>query len=280
VCDIVSEGRFKSLNDINLKLQGQLSLVTYLRMNQAFVFWDKKLWTDVAGKSVNEFLSGFKKGSKPFRKILVKDTNDKWFGKGLLQAEKYCKSVIIDDQLGNVRIKHLLSWWDTNYFSHRLGEFLFKLTNNTLSVNHRVAHYNNNVNGACTLCTLNWKFPAPLETVTHLFYDCCVTTTFVDKFFREIIPEGVDWELNRKKTFWFTGFHEQEMQQDTSNLFLQAIMANTLFYIWECKIKKSDLFWINYKGFLLDTIKGMLAFNAALRDSKQVLNFNVCRWWP
>ena len=91
----------------------------------------------------------------------------------LTQYKTYCRLTdILPAELSKNRAIDIFSCWDTVGLSNRLKVFLFKESNNTLWLNSQVNKFNAETNPACTFCMLQKKFPAPLETFSHIFYDC------------------------------------------------------------------------------------------------------------
>jgi hypothetical protein len=122
--------------------------------------------------SLNDFMNTFKKGFKYFRKII-----SHWDPRLNLEKTTQVKTFLqlIDCQETNtVRLRALYTSWNNHYFNSNLRVFLFKYYNNILGLNSRVSHFNPDINGACTFCSIAGFLPAPKESFIHLFYDCAV----------------------------------------------------------------------------------------------------------
>jgi hypothetical protein len=113
----------------------------------------KKYKTLDDGIGLPEFLSRFKKGSRPFRRILVKWETDSIRGKQNKRVKTFFEIVNIakpEEQY----LEKLLAQWASPFYSTGFHEFILKFRFNILGINTRVAHFNNNVSRACTFCTL------------------------------------------------------------------------------------------------------------------------------
>jgi hypothetical protein len=110
--DCFSNGNFKSINEF-LKIGFRMPVSLWMRLRSALLFSKKKL-TDIpdkTGRSINEFLKSFKRGSKPFRRAI---------GQAKYLGESPDNLTIVNtfSQLTNTRppnngcLTHILSAWN------------------------------------------------------------------------------------------------------------------------------------------------------------------------
>jgi hypothetical protein len=269
-------GRLKSLDSINANLPVQLSLVSYLRLSQSTVFWDRKTLDKDDGigvsQTLEQFLSRFKKGSKPFRKILSSPQHviaSKVRTRVLNNFKRITGTIDnFDDKAENM----FLSWWGNNFLKNRSREFIFKYSHNMLSVNSRLSHYGNNINESCTLCSMNGALPVPRETFLHLFLDCPVVEELHNKLSEDFWPGLMLDNLAVKKNLWLfgtgTGFN---------NLFVQVTIGTVQQYIWECKVKKHPISFNSAKTFVLEHLRDYVRISNKLRISSFDVDLPICR---
>jgi hypothetical protein len=251
-----------------------------MRLNEWLLGWNKKILDNSnaqnTGLRLLEFLEKFKKGSQPFRRVLVKKFTEKGLKTQGKTFEKFCNVAGIAPDIENDLIEKVVSWWDKNFLSNRQKEFLFKFVNNTLGINSRVAHYNIYVNAGCTFCVLKKLFPAPQESFRHLFYDCDTVMSLHDRIANEFLSNINMEDLTVREKLWFFGL---TIDQYSGNLFLQTFIGCIQLYIWECKLRKVLPSWDSMHEFVYCKIKGMLQISSTLNDSRVSLNNNVFRRW-
>ena len=102
--------------------------------------------------------------------------------KRLKQVNSYSK--ITDTvQINDSVILRMLTSWNIHHYPNRFRVFLFKFYNNILGTGNRLAHFENNVNVECVFCSQNQLLPAPIESFTHVFYDCPFVNKIIEKFY-------------------------------------------------------------------------------------------------
>jgi len=171
-------------------------------------------------KKMSEFLSGIRRGSKKFRKILCCE-NQEQIPHNMV---KFSNNVEIIIGLSWSRI--LNSSWNVSYFSNSFRTFIFKLHNNTLSYNYMVARFVNNIDPGCSFCILGRIPEMERETPMHLFYTCPFVEQIANRFYRFLMQSNDD--LRRTELFGLlTG---QNIDENTSKFFFTA-MKLYKFYI-------------------------------------------------
>jgi hypothetical protein len=175
VKDVWHNGNMKSLYEITL-IFNSLCLATYMRIANYFREGDgqvlKQRNEGQEGISVINFVQRFKKGSKNFRLVIQNKNernNKKVCEKSLKKFLSICDVAATEAVLAlDIKAK-ILAWWDFNVLPNRIRDFLFKYTHNILGLNARVAHYNQHINAACTLCTIEKKNP-PRRNRLYIYF--------------------------------------------------------------------------------------------------------------
>jgi hypothetical protein len=126
--------------------------------------------------SLESFFRLRKKGSKAFRSILENSPINILTEKNVRTFIRLIAVPLPDPEI----IAHFLSTWGLGCLPNKIRDFGFKFFNNTLGINSRVAHFNNNVSEDCTFCRVSGLLPAPRESFIHLFYECTKTKVLID----------------------------------------------------------------------------------------------------
>jgi len=135
-----------------------------------------------------------------------------------------------------------LSTWNTFCYPNRLKTFLFKYYSNILGTGNRVIHFNREADPSCVFCTKSFTLPSPIETFSHVFYDCPHVNKIISQFFEKIFNEGVD------RSEYFTG----NFGGTKRDLFAINLVLDVLRYtIWQCKLLKNK---ISYYTIELETL--------------------------
>jgi exonuclease III len=279
VGDIWSNGRLKSLDEINERLPVQLSLVSYMRLGESSRYWDKKTLsmpvTGLISKSINDFLIGFKKGSKQFRSVL----NNKMRPKMEKYAEKAFRNFLSCCGLHNIQItgkrKFVFDWWSHHFMPNRMRDFIFKFVSNTLNVNARLANFVEQADASCTFCKMEGFLPVERESFAHLFFECPITASLHNKVLEKYLPNlRLNNEIERR-ALWLMGVLIPA--EINFSLFLQVLIGTVNFYIWESKIKKCKLSWSSCETFCQNKIDDMLKISKKLEYSLREFNIQFFR---
>jgi hypothetical protein len=227
---ITEEYELLNRNDLNIKLGFNMNFRAYVRLKSGLVNARKNFFEVhmPVGISLEKYVSKVKKGSKMFRNILVHREL-----KGITTQIKTFAKIIEESVPLNCNALVYNMQWSNTYYSTEIRTFIFKLYNNTLGLNARTAHYNENVNAACMFCSKSFLLPAHRETFLHFFWYCNTTEGLRLRFgnflgFAEITKEqffyAIDGERRVKKV----------------ELFLFDIFKFTL---WTFKLKKKLPNW-------------------------------------
>jgi hypothetical protein len=134
--------------------------------------------------------------------------------------------------------RRLNSLWGFNYFSNDLRTFLFKMHNNTLGLNSRVAHFIPDHSPICTFCRIERRGDAPNEDTLHLFYDCPNTESVRDDFFLWAYREGNNFVISRKELFLVQTIGNSNDVNSTT--IIKTVVAKLfLKYIWDSRCRFS-----------------------------------------
>ena len=218
---------------------------------------------DLVQKNITEFLQSFKKGSKKFREILTE--GEKHGNVKNLQQYKTYKKLIGVDNIPENRLNGMHKMWTVHFLSAKTKDFLFKFYNNLLGTNQRVHKFNKTICPSCTFCSLERNFPAPLETFTHIFYDCPTVQkllkAFFDTFFNIAAPTS---------EVYFSG---EITDIESKNWSFQLCMDVFRYNIWLFKLEKKKLVLPLILGEINRTFEYIFKLSA-----KTKLKFTKCNF--
>lgn len=141
--------------------------------------------------------------------------------------------------------------------------FLFKYYSNILGTGNRVAHFNNEFDPSCIFCRFRAR-PAPLETFSHVFFECPQVNAIIKKFFDKYLEP----ELDSSK--YFTGsFYETEYDNSTISIILDSLRYN----IWQSRLNKIAVSFYTIEHETL-TFLTQLANSSKVIDNK--LKISLC----
>ena len=238
--DFCINGRMRSLHEMNLKLETDLSLITYIRIGQALTFFNSKIKanrkTNGLATSLLFFVKKSEKGSKKFRKIVTEGgLKDK-------KVEELPAVVSFYNLVQMVRpdvklINQLHCMWSCNFFSIRIREFAFKFFNNSLGLNTRISNFVENIDRSCSLCIAGSVSPPCEESFRHLFFYCSVTSAIQNAFLQRYFIGLSERLVNEddKKKLWFEFRDKDDLSY---NLLLSTTICIFQSTIWEFKLKR------------------------------------------
>jgi hypothetical protein len=225
--------------------------------------------------TIEKFLKNFKKGSRPFRKILERSDNSKIKLKQKNTVKTYFR--LINLEIPEERnLEKLYRIWNLDFLPNKLREFSYKFRSNILGINTRVSHFNRDVNRHCTFCALKNKNPCPDETFLHLFFDCPETNKVLLDFLRNYCPELIVKNNDVKKKFFFIGMNWNTDSVD--NLFLEVLALVIMHSIWDCKLRKQ----LPVLMKIVNDISFYIGNAKALRNIMRIgmdNNLHICRNW-
>ena len=252
------------LDEINKQTGLNLNLLTYMRLGEAITFFLRNRVAeenDTEKKtSMGNFLSSFKKGSKPVQAIL-QHFNLKKFG---LDKQGHVIQYFRIVEVNMVEVKLLKKWlgiWTFSMLQNKLRKFIFKSNSNILGTNLRVSHF---------------AQPCPDESVEHLFFSCNTTSSFLAQFEREFLPDFNFADVLERKKFWFLCILPVDKEY---NLFLAIAIWCFKFVIWGRKLKKRILSFHSLNIEFFNTMNSILLVSGFVRECKNNAGHFICRNW-
>jgi exonuclease III len=172
------------------------------------------------------FCNRFKRGSKPYRKILTDPVPDEIPRNISTYAEN--TQTIIGLEMGRL----LNGFWGFTFFSNNMRTFLFKMHTNLLGLNNRVAHFVQDHSPICTFCRIRLLENAEDESTLHLFYECPSVEDIRNLFFRWCYNMDDAYVISRQEFFL--------IQRSAGTLTGTTLIKSTLAklfqkYIWDCR---------------------------------------------
>jgi hypothetical protein len=172
------------------------------------------------------FCNRFKKGSKPFRRILRNFIQEEIPRNINTYAEN--TQTIIGLEMGQ-KINGL---WGFSFFTNDIRIFLFKMHANILGLNNRVAHFIRDHSPICTFCRILARGDANDETTLHLFYECPTTENVRSDFFVWAYNEEANYAISRNDLFLVQNVNGE---YNCTTLIKTIIAKLFLKYIWDCR---------------------------------------------
>jgi exonuclease III len=176
--------------------------------------------------SLENFFQTWKSCSKKIR-IILGETNMCYVPHNMIKFADNTE-IIIGEQLA----KHKNSLWNRSYFSNDMRTFIFKMHNNTLPFNTILSHFVRGIDRNCSFCDLTFNQIEEDETILHLFYNCNVSETMRENFFKWITNDQA-FSTTRREFFG---------QFLKSNNFLNELLNFSLLllmkFLWDCKVRK------------------------------------------
>jgi hypothetical protein len=203
----------------------------YNKLKYAFCSMYKTEFSEPA-LTLQEFFRRIKKGSRNFRRIFenVPAIKKNYFAKNV-QVKSHCKSAEINFSCES-RWSSLLGSWDKQFLPNRFRVFLFKYYHNKLGTGSRIAHFLMDSDPSCIFCTRAKLLPAPIESFSHVFYDCPIIFNIISRFCSEYFTVPVTREM-------FFGGNFSELEKNNK---LCTILCDTLRYsIWQIRLQKNQI---------------------------------------
>jgi hypothetical protein len=243
-------GDFVPFNEFLFLTGIALDRVRYNKIRACYLWVSKKYHSEGAeAVPLPEFFRKLKKGSKKFRVILNYEKIKVNHYESLQQIKSFhrCTETTFTNEK---RSSSNMSSWNTFCFPNRLKVFLFKYYNNVLGTGNRVMHIDLRKDPSCVFCNANKNFPSPIETFSHIFYDCPfiepILNTFLSKYFRTVPSREI----------FFTGnFNENENVNIPAVLVLDVLR----YTVWQMKLHKAKPTFFTIEAetlYLLEQITG------------------------
>jgi hypothetical protein len=273
--DFLDRNVIKTLDQLNMDTQLNFTLVEYMRISEAVAFFiDKK--KDVPASvpiGLMAFFLSFDKGSKKTRKALAANFTKP----NLLNIPSITTFLNITGivDVAEKTIKSAICFWNFSPLKNTIREFEYKFIFNQLGLNNRVAHFVQNVDKACTFCTLKMApAPIPEETFLHLFYDCPTTSNIRTMFIRKHFPILVNSPRQALLKFWFLA----EADNNT-NLFISVAVCTLNFLLWNMKLKKNIVNFSTLEQNWIHILDTLVKQSLKIREAVLLVHYDICRRW-
>ena len=186
--------------------------------------FSKNTVTEKKSDTVQNFCMRIRRGSKKYRKIIE--------GPVELHISSNIKkySDLIDGVINLESSVRINCQWTPTYLDNSTRTFLFKLHNNLLGLNSRVAHFVRNHSASCTFCSIRRNPDDNPESTKHLFFDCPYTESVLTPFYSWILRTPTEL----RSVDFFVGFC---YECKNKNLVMDLINIITKKYIWDCKLR-------------------------------------------
>jgi len=206
----VTDAKYRVLMGIAVSAQ-----IKYGKQNQQ----EKKTDTLV------NFCMRIKKGSKKYRKILTDGGGDLGVSSNVQRYAELAEVII-----GSENSKRLNAMWKKSCLNNTTRTFIFKLHNNLLGLNSRVANFVRGHPRTCTFCDLRRVPYENTENTKHLFFDCPSVEQALIEFFTWLFNSNAQITISR--TEYFVGFSYENVSK---NQVLDLILVLVKKSIWDCK---------------------------------------------
>jgi hypothetical protein len=217
----------------------------------------KETQNEKKSTDLRTFVNRFKKGSKNFRRILTGTLREE-IPRNILTFAASTQTFI-----GLEMGRNINKLWGLNFLDNATRSFLFKLHNNTLGLNSRVAHFIADHSPICTFCRVRLRDDAENEDTLHLFYTCPITEQFRDDFFRWAYNEENQYVISRQELFLV----QTENNIANSRHVIKTLIAKLFMkYIWDCRNRSSIPELELAKEFLILKIKTITGISTTVRE--------------
>jgi hypothetical protein len=213
--------------------------------------------TENGAKSIEEFLRGYKKGSKKFRKVFGISRNS-----NVILKETRCLTTfrnLVGTDLGpdldyNKLLEQWTAIWAQSFLSNDFRVFIFNCRYNMLPLNNRLNSYNAEIDPRCSFCRILSKDCLQRDSFIHCFFDCPVTKKLLlytlGKLDLNILL--VEPEIFRI-CYWYGIYTHTEMT--TSKNFLLTLIFDVFRYLLfkhrlRRHIPNSESFFSEFRFFL------------------------------
>jgi hypothetical protein len=198
------DSTIKNRNDFELTSGLQISELKFNKLRSlvlnAATKHTKIEYNEKGIDTIQNFCMRIKRGSKKYRKIISGKVINSISGNMTRFSE------ILDQVINLETSVRLNSQWKPGFLDNSTKTFIFKLHNNLLGINTRVAHFVHNHPRGCTFCTLSQEPDENPETIVHLFFDCQHIEPLLDNFFGWLLRAGPTYHLSKKD--FFQGFQD------------------------------------------------------------------------
>jgi len=122
--------------------------------------------------------------------------------------------------------------WSFGYLTNSTKVFVFKLHNNLLGLNSRVAHFVRGHPASCTFCDISNEPEEQSESTLHLFFECRHVEDLLSNFFSWVFSTNEPRYVSRAD--FFAGFKTEDAKKDKT---LNVVNILVKKFIWDCKLR-------------------------------------------
>ena len=196
------------------------------------------------------FINRFKRGSKSFRRVFG-DKRSELIPNNMVTFANNTETII-----GLELSETLNASWNISYLDNGLRTFIYRLHNNSLSYNHVIYHFAENIEPLCSFCLLARNDNPERDTALHVFYSCPHIEALNERFFTWVL--GINTIPMRSDVF---GAFRTGNNDNNTILFLATKILQK--YIWDCKLRKTIPGFMDVQLIILDE------FNVLKKISKK-----------
>ena len=273
--DVCNRDGMKTLWDINNSTNLGLNLLTFMRLGTACTNTlnctrNNRVNNNHTSVAISNFLTNFKKGSKPIRNVL---TRKKIGNKCILNRPStvtFFRLIDLPFPEKNL-IEELFAEWNTFSLPNKLREFMFKFVGNILGLNTRIAHFVDNPDRLCTFCRNSE------ESFVHLFFECRTTDRWLREFETTFYPEILLVTPILRRQFWF--LHILPAHNGFRNSFISFSLWIFKFLIWEAKLQKRQPSFTSMKIDYFYYLGNLKNCNTRVRADFAKITYAICRNW-
>jgi hypothetical protein len=245
----------------------ELTVLQYFEIrnacNVAKIKYQKRETKLQSSVDIETYINRRKRGSSHLRKLFCTDQQLD-IPHNIRKFADNMDIVITGDQS-----RLLNSMWNDSIFTNVEKMFLFKLHNNTLGYNNMVAHFVRDHSPLCTFCTLTNNVDQPMETPSHLFFDCPSVTGIVDGIFSRFTSD-LNFAVGRRD--YFASFEYRELSF-AKNKILTLLSKFIMKYIWDCKTRQFLPNMEHCWDIVIDKVEYLSKYNKGFRTLLNSSNF-------
>ena len=277
---IANNNRLLSLDEITANTRVNFNLICYLRLQSALHSLQNRTFnnrpTDGSSISLSNFFKRFRKGSRLIRNIL---SGHRLIGIKVCELRNiltFENSINIPSGTDKIKM-NFLRFWGFNFFPMALREFSFKLYNNSLGLNHRLAHFVAGRGNGCSFCSTHNNGPVHPESSLHFFFDCVVSTRLRERFERIFLAEIALNSREDRIKLWFYGI--LPALGDNSNIFILAVVQTFFFSLWRIKLHKRIPTQSSFDLEFFFTLDKIVSSSGIVREHMANVDIFLCRNW-
>ena len=278
--NISQNNRLLSIDEITANTGINLNLILYLRLQTAFHTSQNMRRADRASDgsaiSLLAFFKRFRKGSRTIQNVLSGQRNVSIRADGIRNVTTFGALVNVTLNAAD-EIKFFLKFWGYSFLPMNFREFSFKFFNNSLGLNHRLAHFVAGRGQGCTFCTIFNNGPISPETFIHFFYDCDTSSLMRNFVKQEFLPEILFASRQSEIKFWFYGI--TPLPGTKQNLFITALTQTFFYSLWRFKLQKRVPVRTSFRLEFIYNLQKIIGASRFIREQMLTIDIYLCRNW-